>query len=102
MLAYLDDWLFVARSAKETREVIRRVRRYCLRAHVNISFEKSHLIPSRRLAKHLGFTLDFAGDGTIEVPQERWDHLHRGVSSLRRSIERGERVSFRFVASVTG
>ncbi len=68
MQAYQDDWLFVARSAEEAREVIRRARRDCLRAHVNINFEKSHRIPARKLARHLGFTLDFAGDCTIEVP----------------------------------
>jgi hypothetical protein len=74
MLAYLDDWLFVARSAEEPREVVRRIRRDCLCAHVNINFEKSQLIPAHQPVKHLGFTLDFAADGTIEVPHDRWDH----------------------------
>ncbi len=40
MLSYLDDWLFVARSAEEVRKVIRRARKDCLRAHVAINFEK--------------------------------------------------------------
>jgi hypothetical protein len=102
MLAYMDDWLFMARSAEEAREVIRRVRRDYLRAHVNINFEKSHLVPAQRLVRHLGFALDFAGDGTIEVPQDRWDHLQRGVTDLLRSAERGERVPARLVARVTG
>ncbi len=52
--------------------------------------------------RHLGFTLDFAGDGTIEVPQDRWDHLQRGVTDLLRSTERGERVPARLVAGFTG
>ncbi len=102
MLAYLDDWLFIARSAEEAREVIRRVRRDCWRAHVNINFEKSHLVPAQRLVRHLGFTLDFAGDGTIEVPPDIWDQLQRGVAGLLRSAEQGERVPARLVARVTG
>ena len=68
---------------------------------MNINFEKSNLIPSRKMVKHLGFSLDFAGDGTIEVPRDRWEQLQQGVAQLLQHAEKGRRVHVRLVARVT-
>ncbi len=74
----------------------------CRKAHVQINFEKSRLSPSRHLEKHLGFTLDFAGSGTITVPQDRWDRLRQDIVSLFRAAELDKKVPVRLVASTTG
>ncbi len=87
MLAYLDDWLFLHSSLHGTREMIGKVLADCRKTHVQINFEKSHLSPSRRLEKHLGFTLDFSGSGTITVPQDRWDRLRQDILSLLRAAD---------------
>lgn len=84
--------MFVARSAGEARDIIKRVRRDCLSAHVNINFEKSQLIPVHKLAKHLGSSIEFAGDGTIDV-------LRTDVTTSKKAspasgeVPRGERGS---------
>ena len=74
----------------------------CRKAHVQINHEKSHLSPSRQLEKHLGFTLDFAGSGTITVPQDRWDRLRQDIETLLRAAELHRKVPARLVASTAG
>lgn len=102
MLAYLDDWLFLASSAGEARRVITQVRRDCLRAHVNINFDKSILVPAHRMEKHLGLTIDFRDKGTFEVPQDRWDRLQADILNLRQKAAGNRRVPVRLVARITG
>ena len=73
----------------------------CRKAHVQINHEKSHLSPPRQLEKHLGFTLNFSGSGTIAVPQDRWNRLRQDIGTLLRATELDKKVPVRLVASTT-
>lgn len=100
MLAYLDDWLFLADSPAATRAVLNKVLRDCGAAHLAINLGKSTTVPTQRL-KHLGFQLDLAS-GTFEVPPDRWDRFQHLVSGLLASSADGNMVPCRRVASAAG
>jgi hypothetical protein len=70
MLAYFDDWLFVASSPGEARRVAVIVLSVCAEAHIAVNHGKSQLDPVQRLRYHLGFLVDLQA-GTFEVPLHR-------------------------------
>ena len=70
MLAYFDDWLFVASSPGEARRVAVIVFSVCAEAHIAVKRGKSQLDPVQRLRYHLGFLVDLQA-GTFEVPLHR-------------------------------
>jgi hypothetical protein len=80
MLAYLDDWLFVASSPGEARRVADMVLSDCAQAHIAVNHGKSQLDPVQRL-QHLGFLVDLQA-GTFEVPLHRWEALQTGIAAL--------------------
>ena len=51
----------------------------CKRACVSINFDKSHLVASHYLPKHLGLSLDFSNKGTFSVPDDRWLQLQTDI-----------------------
>ena len=49
VFAYLDDWLIIARTEKESRAVTARVTRLLTKVGFVINEEKSHLIPTQKI-----------------------------------------------------
>ena len=75
MLAYLDDWLFVAASPSEARRIADMVLSDCAQAHIAVNRGKSQLDPVHQL-QHLGFLVDLRA-GTFAVPLPRWEAFWR-------------------------
>jgi hypothetical protein len=100
MLAYLDDWLFVAASPGEARLLADKVLRDCALAHIAVNQGKSQLDPVQRL-QHLGFLVDLQA-GTFAVPVPRWEALQAGIAALlaapRAPIHRLARVAGQLVS----
>ena len=49
---------------------------------MSINFDKSHLVASYTLPKHMGLSLDFSNRGTFSVPDDRWQQLQTDIDSL--------------------
>ena len=100
MLAYLDDWLFVAASPSEARRIADMVLSDCAQAHIAVNRGKSQLDPVHQL-QHLGFLVDLRA-GTFAVPLPRWEALQHGIAALlaaRRSpVRRLARVAGQLVS----
>ena len=100
MLAYLDDWLFLAGSPAEARRVARMVLADCAQAHIAVNRGKSQLDPVQQL-QHLGFLVDLRA-GTFAVPIPRWDALQAGIAALlapgRAPVRRLARVAGQLVS----
>jgi hypothetical protein len=83
MLAYLDDWLFVASSVAEANKISQTVIADTKRAHVNINYEKSSLSPSTCIT-HLGFDIDTI-EGMLTVPSKRWRSAQTRIGGRARA-----------------
>ena len=98
VLPYLDDFLFAARSRDKAFVLRDRIEQDMFNAGLRINFEKGTRIPTQSI-RHLGFDVDTA-EGVLRVPQDRWESLHRSVSSLLKA--RKGRVKARLVAICVG
>jgi hypothetical protein len=98
MLAYLDDWQFVASSVAEANTISRTVIVDKERAHVNINYAKSSLSPTTRIT-HLGFDID-TSKGMFTVRSERWRSAQTRIESLLGGRARAHTA--REIASVRG
>ena len=84
VLPYIDDfWFGLSASLSEQSRIF--VRDWVLSvfssAGLTIQLSKSHLTPTRRLARHLGFVVDLAL-GRFEVAEERWSRLQATVTQV--------------------
>jgi hypothetical protein len=82
VLPYLDDfWFGLSASLSEQARSFTRdwVLRVFEDAGLTIQRSKSHLTPTRRLERHLGFTVDTAL-GRFEVADERWTRMQSTVA----------------------
>ena len=95
---YLDDWLLLHQDPAKAADLMQRVLADMHRAGISVNFEKSVLVPTRRL-KHLGFIVD-TEKGSFSLPVERRQKILEGLRTVLEA--EGGAVRARELASLAG
>ena len=100
LLWYLDDWLLMARSECESRELTRRFLYLLQRCGLSVNEEKCTLEPTQRI-KHLGLVVDSAL-GTFELDVSKLQRVRREAGQMLNAVQRLGRVPARALAKLLG